>query len=242
MENRNYISKYNKSEIEQIIKATEYAIWELVQFFNKEKDFFFTEKELHSFFYHKCISSGNFPTVEGFNLVHAEYPTPFKLKRNEDTGDIENAGVKDKFVRGHIDLVVLNPNFVDFVKTQKDRNTLLSGVSTTKLYTQYIIELKECYSRFNKETNEPILLYAIEFKYVRYKFVGTNLPIKEIKSDIKKLQLIKSFVLDGESVDFCRNTKAIAFFGYMVEKNKSIFEKELSGSGAELYFYNKGDF
>ena len=116
------------SEIEKCIKS-------LAEKFLKWPYNFFTESDAHSFLYYYIFRSGykrlklSYPTKDSSIktvLIHREYPTSFRYRKN-------NMELDEKGGRGHYDLVVLNPNFIanhsigeviakNFKKCCKDEN------------------------------------------------------------------------------------------------------------------------
>lgn len=186
----------------------------IADFKSSHSDFFFTEKELHAYFYHLCLKSNIFILNNGFNLIHSEYPTPFKCKKLPAYPFIDTAKSDEKQVRAHIDIVLLNPNFVEFVYNANLQEGIkyITGL-TNGLFSDYISRFYLVYSEFQKYCPEPILLYALEFKYLRHTISGTKLPIQEITYDIEKLNLLSKFVADGCKLNFCLNTRSIVFFG-----------------------------
>ena len=73
-------------------------------------DFFFTEKELHSYFLNLCLKRKDFVS-NGYLLIHAEYPTPFKCSYNKSDVVVLEEDNSTK-IRAHIDMVSINPNYV----------------------------------------------------------------------------------------------------------------------------------
>ena len=96
---------------------------------------FFTEHDLHSHLYNlgeKELESRHELFVEskdGFqvSLVHHEYPTPFRCDMSKKNFRlVEESDRTDKgrlFRRGHYDLVVLNPDFVNRAKFRLNSNS-----------------------------------------------------------------------------------------------------------------------
>jgi len=175
-------------------------------------DFFFTEKEIHAYFYHLCLNSKHFITKSGNNLIHTEYPTPFKCETLKDKPYIKYAEIKADKIRSHVDLVLLNPNFVNWIESNGKGSKYIAGL-TNGLFSEYILDLSKNYKEFEDHFKEPVLLYALEFKFLRHSFSGTKYPIKEILYDIEKLRLLKKIEIDGTKHNFCKNTLAIVIIG-----------------------------
>lgn len=175
-------------------------------------DFFFTEKELHSYFYHLCLKSGLFITSSGFNLIHTEYPTPFKCNKLDSDPYIELAPIESKKMRSHIDLVLFNPNFIDWIIESGKSTKYISGLGY-ELYSKYIIDFGRQYEMFQKEFNEPILLFCLEFKYFRHSYTGTKYPKKDIIYDKAKLKLLQRVTINMDIIDYCSNVLSLVFIG-----------------------------
>lgn len=129
---------------------------------------FFTESDAHSFLYYYIFRFGPkslkilYPSInpaEQTVLVHREYPTSFRF-RKEDMQLSESGG------RGHYDLVILNPEFL--------KNHTMSEIIAK--------DFEKC------QVNEKHhLLAAIEFKFVVGP-LSTNMR-EEIKKDFRKLSM-----------------------------------------------------
>ena len=193
-------------------------------FMNNIADFFFTEKELHSYFLNICFSQTSF-IHNGFLVVHAEYPTPFKCSYN-DNNLFRLESDDSKKIRAHIDMVFLNHNFIDWISSQKFENKYLSGIPQTELFNVFGKDLAEKYRSFYLQYKEPILSFAIEFKYLRHGYLGTKHPIKGIIQDLEKLRVLRTFpaIKYNNSFSFVENTLSLIFIGergnYIVDKLK----------------------
>ncbi len=182
-----------KMDIQIIINEFDSTIQTLVSDFKTlDPKYFFTEKEIHAYFYSLCLKNKKFEHA-GYNLVHTEYPTPFKCDTSKYPSIVE-ASLTSKKMRAHIDMVLINPNFIDWVIKVKKKHShkYISGL-TNDLFSKYIVEFYEVYQEFYNTCHEPILLYALEFKYFRHNYIGTVLPIKELNYDINKLKLLDVF-------------------------------------------------
>jgi hypothetical protein len=97
-----------------ITGAVEMAIEELNTLFKGNPLLFFTEAELHSYLYGLLTANPMFSCQASWgacSLVHQEYPTPFRCDMGN--GRFAPASDESRFRRGHYDLVVLNPWWVD---------------------------------------------------------------------------------------------------------------------------------
>jgi hypothetical protein len=102
-----------------------------------------------------------YPTSDPKNktvLIHREYPTSFRYKKTEMVLDEKEGG------RGHYDLVVLNPDFVNAHRIEE--------------------VMAQNYKKSRRETPYH-LLAAIEFKLIT-RPLGKNL-VEEIHRDFQKL-------------------------------------------------------
>jgi len=182
-------------------------------FTNNIHDFFFTEKELHSYFLNICFSNKNY-IHNGHLLVHAEYPTPFKCSYN-DSDIIKLEKDDSKKIRAHIDMVFINPNYIDWINENELEHKFISGIPQSGIFKTFNKELTETYEKFYKETNEAILNYAIEFKFIRHGYLGTKYPVKDIIQDIEKLRLLKNYpkVAHQNRFRFVNNTLSTIFIG-----------------------------
>ena len=196
----------------------------------KSENYFFTEKELHSYFYSLCLQNDNFQ-FKNLNLVHTEYPTPFKTSVLRKYPFIKISPIHSKAMRSHIDLILLNPNFIQWLKTNNKDIDVIKGL-TNKYYPKYIKYFIETYVEFVNETKEPILIYAVEFKYLRNEYEGSKYPILSLKQDIEKLKKLQNFRLDFMKIRLPFVDKILSYV--FIESNReSIYQKIIS----DQYFY-----
>jgi hypothetical protein len=105
------------------LKASAAAIGQLIEEFIQDPDAFFREAELHSRLSTLLLGSPDLATEKPrgpTSIVHQEYPTPFKCQM----GDLRFEVLEDeaKARRGHYDLTVLNPWWVDKASPEALRN------------------------------------------------------------------------------------------------------------------------
>ncbi len=200
--------------MQEIIKRFEEAINELKCEFNSQSDgYFFTEKELHSFFYSICLKKQL--SFEDYNLIHTEYPTPFKCETLDKDPFIKEANSESDHRRAHIDLVLINPDFIKFTKLNEPNNyhKYISGIGgVDNIFLKYIKEHFELFNKFAAQYKQSVLLYALEFKYLRHNFIGENDSEKNILQDINKLKLLKNKKI-GMDIDYCSKIKSLVFIG-----------------------------
>ena len=201
-------------------------------FLKSNPDFFFTEKELHSYLYQLCLNDDTFHSDNGLSLIHAEYPTPFKCSMENHSFEIK--GIETKFIRGHIDMVLLNPNFIKWIFNQDNLKfkpmyyvTGLGGV----IFSDYIGDMIEKYEEFYTQTKETVLLSAVEFKYYKSTASGTVTPIKNIYQDIMKLEALKLLPKEysPKRIPFAEHLLAITFIN-----KKSNLDEEIILTNKEI--------
>jgi hypothetical protein len=197
-------------------------------------DYFFTEKELHAYFYHLSMSSGAFQH-RGHYLLHTEYPSPFKCSYINDKPYIKHEPVYSKKQRSHIDCVLVNPGFVDWLLDNKRSIKELIGIGN-KRFDLYIKDFYHAYAQFNQETGEAILLYAVEFKFLRHSYAGRKYPTREIHQDIAKLRLLRQFGEDlPYKISFVDRTKVAIFIGERTQKAGEAIRGEIESYNPEEY-------
>lgn len=157
------------------VEYLERCISSLGEKFIKSPYDFFTESDAHAFLYHTILNSGDSPltalcpTCNSANetvLVHREYPTIFKYKK-KDMRKPEKEGT-----RGHYDLVILNPKFVeehtiDEVIAKDLKSTVLEGEDVVAKYRHHLVA-------------------AIEFKFIT-RALDKGMK-QQIEEDIVKLK------------------------------------------------------
>lgn len=141
------------------------GIASLVNQFREKPYYFFTESDLHSYFW-KTTYSGNWEIERGkkrFYLIHREYPTNFRFDKQKSLKEVcaeSYIPENEKGSRGHYDIAVLNPEFVE-----------QAGSSDAVI---------------NKSIKNAVssLLFAMEFKYI---IKNSKDFIRQVKSDNDKL-------------------------------------------------------
>jgi hypothetical protein len=198
-----------EQEIKVLVKSFESSFEGLKDAFQKD-NCFFTETELHAYFYHLCLRNTNL-----WGLVHTEYPTPFKCIPSFN--DEESKASKHR--RAHIDLVLLNPNFVDYAKQENPQIAcqIITGIGSGSFST-YINGFDDCYKDFFETHGQSVLLYALEFKYYRHSSDGGSAAKQAVEQDINKLKLLKEHKL-GTSIPFCQNIKSLVFISKNANSN-----------------------
>jgi len=164
-------------EIEEIVKR---GIKKTINKFRENPLYFFTESDLHSYFYY-CIYSSKLEVV-GNNkricLIHREYPTNFRYYKKKLAQDdfLEPYPLAEKKGgRGHYDMAIINPKFA---KKHYD------NINDIKHIINKDVSLLEQRVKKDIESVKKELVYAIEFKYV---ISNSKKFIDEVKADNKKL-------------------------------------------------------
>lgn len=228
-------------DINAIITQFEKKIDEIMQvYLNLPDEYFFTEKELHSYFYHLCLEDDSFILNNRFNLIHTEYPTPFKCSINEKAPYFQIEDVKSKSMRSHIDLVLLNPNFIDWIESKGLSFDYVNGIRN-QMFSDYIKDFINIYNEFYKCTNESILLYALEFKYFRHSYSGIKYPTISIIQDIEKLKKLQFFQFNfmNNSLPFAHKTLSLVFVGDKNQKLINISDAYLEQNNNEYKIISK---
>ncbi len=162
--------------VETIHNEINRVIWKTANKFRENPYYFFTESDIHSYFYY-CIYNTKMEFIKDgkrIYLVHREYPTNFRYRKKDLLNDnyVPPPLKKKVGARGHYDLAVLNPHFVEKAATCED--IINKNVS--------LLEKRI------KATNEDELLAAIEFKYV---IKDSKNFESEVLNDLKKLEIAK---------------------------------------------------
>ncbi len=155
----------NKSdEGMRIIEATRRALNCLEEEFRAEPSLFFTEHDLASRAYQLVQEELGHRKVRGNDgkshyLVHHEYPTPFKcdMRGTSFTPKPQDS----KYKRGHYDLVVFNPKFLQH---QKCNYKLAKG--------QHYAAIKSHLPGVMTDIGEAPILVGVEFMFNRDTFAS----------------------------------------------------------------------
>ncbi len=172
------------------------AINRTINKFREHPYYFFTESDIHSYFYHALYSSNHEELTkddERIYCVHREYPTNFRYKKSE----LLNENFKQPYVlkkkegkRGNYDIAVLKPEFIKNANSKQD-------------IVNKSVKLLEIRTKNNKNfVKSKELLFAIEFKYV---INNSKKFVDEVKMDNKKLLFAKYFggAVEAVNLVFC---------------------------------------
>jgi hypothetical protein len=173
------------------------AVWEAIRKtinkFREHPYYFFTESDIHSYFYY-CLYSSNYE-IERDNrriyLIHREYPTNFRYTKEAlilaDYVEPYPLSLRQGD-RGNFDIAVINPDFVTNAPSVED-------------IVNKNVRLVEERVETDLDGVRRELLFAIEFKYVTR---NTLAFVTEVIQDNKKLLFAKQWGA-GEAVNlvFC---------------------------------------
>ena len=208
------------SKKEEINEAVWRAINKTINKFREHPYYFFTESDIHSYFYYALYSSKHEAlTKDGKQMycIHREYPTNFRYNKKELLDNTisepcELEGTSGS--RGHYDIAVLDPDFIKSVNTEKD--IVNKNVSL-------VIERAQNNKNF---INSKELLFAIEFKYV---INNSKNFVNEVKMDNKKLLFAIEFGGAYEAVNlvFC-NVNSTKYIEPIITEVQNADKKILS--------------
>ena len=181
------------SKSDNINDAVWRAINKTINKFREHPYYFFTESDIHSYFYYALYSKKyEVSTIDKKRIycIHREYPTNFRYKKsellNEDFKKPYDLSMKVGD-RGNYDIAILNPEFIENANSKED-------------IVNKSVKLLEIRTKDNKNFKE--LLFAIEFKYV---INNSKNFVDEVKKDNKKLLFAKEYGSSTEAVNlvFC---------------------------------------
>ncbi len=179
------------------------GIRKTVNKFREHPCVFFSEMDIHSYLYY-CLYSTRFEakTRDGVlsSCLHKEYPTNFRYSKET----MEDYGLSKRGVRGHFDLAVLNPKFIQ-------ENNMASIVNKN---VRYLEGRSKNLDKFRGE-----LLTVIELKYV---VNNSRMFIEEVRKDTAKLSIgLKYQSFEAYNLVFC-NTQ----YHYIDELSRLVEETE----------------
>ena len=110
-------------------------------------------------------------------------------------------------------MVMLNPNYIDWVLDSGFDVKFISGIEQSSTFGVFNPELNVKYEEFFRLYNEPVLNFAIEFKYLRHGYLGTKYPVMDIVQDVEKLRLLRDYPTKkfGKHFKFVESTLAAVF-------------------------------
>ena len=209
-----------------IIEAVDKSIKVLCSEFRAHPTLFFTENDLVCYFY--SILQQKLPTFNAHDkdgrkhfLVHMEYPTPFRCDMSKNKFELKDDDTRNekggKYQRGHYDIVVLNPNFI---------NQYSYEVIKAQNYELYKAQALSKINRY-----KPVILYGIEFMFSRdplkysrgkNKEKGVNEFVAKVTQDADKL--ITSKNMEG----FMGQIKMLTFVKGSSKEIRSLLAVKLS--------------
>jgi len=196
------------------------AINKTINKFREHPYYFFTESDIHSYFYCALYSTKHeVRTVDKKKIycIHREYPTNFRYKKSE----LLNEDFKKPYKlerqsgsRGHYDMAVLDPDFIKSVNSEKDIiNKNVSLVIKRTQNNKYFVNRKE-------------LLFAIEIKYL---INNSRKFIDEVIMDNKKLLFSIDYggAVKAVNLVFC-NVNSTKYTGRIITEVQNADKKILS--------------
>ena len=176
---------------QSIIESVEKSIEVLCSEFQSHPTLFFTENDIVCYFYSilqkkLLISNINDKDDHKHSLIHMEYPTPFRCDMSKNKfelkGDEERTEKGGKYQRGHYDIVVLNPDFIN------QNSYEVIKAQDYELYKKQVLSQIDNF--------KPVILYGLEFMFSRDslkyskgedKERGIDKVVAEIIQDTEKL-------------------------------------------------------
>jgi len=220
---------------QDIIDAVDETIKELCDEFQSHSALFYTENDIVCYCYsllRKNIPRPYCDDKEGAEhlLIHGEYPTPFRCdmggSKFEIKGDNDKTPRGGKYQRGHYDIVVLNPDFIN----QHTYNEIKG--QDYELYRSRVLP--------NPSIETPVVLYGIEFMYSRDPLEhsrGENMEKGIDRFASKIIQDADKLLASKGLVGFMGEVKMIAFIkGSSKDIYSWIDEKLLSRKEITLCF------
>jgi len=184
------------------------SINKLIKEFELESTLFYTENDLVCRFYsilQEELAYYKAKDVNGYchYLVHREYPTPFRCdmsgSRFEVKGDDDRTPKGGKYRRGHYDIVVLNPEFIEKF--------------------DYEIVKGQNYSLVRRNFQYPVI-YGVEFAFNRYSKTKRSVErfIDLVIQDYRKLE-------ESKSLGFVKNVAVLVFDNTSSAVQRRVVEK-----------------
>lgn len=177
----------------------------LIEAFSEHPHHFFTEHDIHSVLYNitreelqlNGVLTAKTSDRHETALVHHEYPTPFRCSMKGYSFKIK---YEKPYRRGHYDLVILNPEFVE----------------NTKLEVVYGKDYQRFTSAMQNVTAEP-LNWACEVIFFPGVKTLPKVALKIIEQDALKMkQTLKHKV--GQNVHFCKMGSVLVFTSHTAEE------------------------
>lgn len=208
------------SKKENINKAVWRAINKTINKFREHPYYFFTESDIHSYFYYALYSTNHEELTKDkrrIYCIHREYPTNFRYNKKEllDNTISEPCKLEGNLgSRGHYDIAVLDPNFIKNVNSEKD--IINKNVSL-------VIKRAQNNKNFAKSKE---LLFAIEFKYV---INNSKNFVNEVIMDNKKLlfAIDSGGAVEAVNLVFC-NVNTTKHTGRIISEVRKADKKILS--------------
>jgi hypothetical protein len=175
-----------------LIDKTWDAVRKTINKFRENPYYFFTESDIHSYFYY-CMYNSTFEVKRNnrrIYLVHREYPTNYRYYKKDLLKDGYIVKKPDEKIggRGHYDMAVINPDFAN------------AADNIDHIINKNINDAK---SRYNGDIKnfDGELLFAIEFKYI---ISRSKNWVEQVEIDNKKLENARNYgAIETINLVFC---------------------------------------
>jgi hypothetical protein len=198
----------------------------LISEFRSNPTLFYTENDLVCFFF--TILRQNLPFFESpdkggrpHSLIHSQYPTPFRCDMGKSRFQVKDDNARNekggKYQRGHYDIVILNPDFI---------NHHTFDVIKAQTYEDFKKEIN-----FDSWKDNPMILYGIEFMYSRnpLKWSRGNNKEREIDRFISSvIQDTNKLLASKRLLGFMGKVKMLTFIKGSSEDVCSLVNERLS--------------
>ncbi len=162
--------------------------------FREKPLLYFTESDIQTYL-QKDLITGNTPRItlkDGrISLIHREYPTNFRYQKSKlivgyPDDELESTSLSNKHIRsrGHYDLVVLNPEFLQEMLDKHQRINLSMEQIINKCVYRAIDRQCDLGGKHSEE-----ILYAIEVKYLHMFNFKNKSMLDQILMDNEKLSI-----------------------------------------------------
>jgi len=185
------------------------TIKRLIETFSQHPNHFFTEHDIHSVLYNitrEALQQNRVLTAKTSDryeiaLLHHEYPTPFRCSMKGYSFEIK---YKKPYRRGHYDLVILNPEFVE--NTERE-------VVYGKDYQRFT-------SALHNVTAEPLIWACEVIFFPGVKTLPKN-ALKIIEQDALKVKETLRYKV-GRDVNFCKMGSVLVFTSHTAEEAREL--------------------
>ncbi|MCX5748701.1 MAG: hypothetical protein NTZ10_00430 [Candidatus Saganbacteria bacterium] len=204
-----------------IIERVETTIDKVKGEFRENATQYFTENDIVMYFYSQLQNELGYLVALDKDcnkhfLVHGEYPTPVKLDMKGINCEVKEN--KSRHKRGHFDIIVLNPDFIN-------------AHSYDEIKAQTFKMFREIYENSVK----PVALYGLEFMLSRDEFNS-----KSAEENFWNKTLQDATKLDKMPKEFMGRKKMLAFIkGTKMTKHGFIEKQKILSNIIEIIWEDK---